>query len=120
MDYCVTSEDIESIFGSKCRVMLYNQLSNIPNLMKFLSRVKFLFVLYNYADDFGHWIVLFKSPKYKNTVEFFDSYGTKPDYQLMEFTPLQREDNGMDYPALTELFLRGKCKVEYNDAPYKN
>lgn len=67
-------------------------------------------ILYNSAEDFGHWVALFK---YNNTIQFFDSYGTFPDDQR-KYTPKEFLKKFKQIPHLTKLLLQHNGPVRYN------
>lgn len=62
-------------------VIVYEDLANYtPN--KLLSMLP-LVILYQVEKDYGHWTLLHRV---KGSIEFFDSYGFKPDREF-EFIP---------------------------------
>lgn len=71
-------------------------------------------VLYETEDAYGHWCAMFEvSP---TMLEFFDSYGGKPDSQLSMVPANYRQKSGQDYPYLSDLIKRSGYKnVIYND-----
>lgn len=106
MDYALSDEDIENKINAKC--VSYEDL---PNLDNYFNKYKYLFILYKYKPNFGHWVVLINHPY---GIEFFDSYGTKPDSMIKNFPKKIRNAYGMEYPKLlTQLYLLKK-PIHYN------
>jgi hypothetical protein len=72
-----------------------------------------LVILYTTAPNFGHWTLLHEvsgSPmrgaeRGRPTVEFFDSYGMKPDDQLAFISPEYRRESDQTKKELVRLLL---------------
>lgn len=117
MDVPMSNEDIKSFLGKKVATLSYNQLGEIDNLDKALNAVPFLFVLYEYKPNYGHWTCILRSINKQGApcIEFFDSYGSKPDSQLGGFSPEIRNEYGMSFPLVAKLLLESKYPIEYNN-----
>ena len=63
------------------RLMTYNELSEIQNITDLLPKHKsYVIILYPVKSvTDGHWVCL---TRYRQTIEYFDSYGGKPDVPL--------------------------------------
>ena len=113
MDTAINEDDFRKVFGNKCRVIPYEKVSSLGNLNNYFKRKKCVFILYNYAGNYGHWTCLFKSPE--GGIEFFDSYGTKPDYELKDFPDDVRIEHGMRCPLLVKKLIQSKQRVHFNN-----
>jgi hypothetical protein len=67
----------------------------------------------------GHWIVL---SRYNSTIEFFCSYGSKPDAPLKWLDYSSREQLKTHIPYITRLLndASTRFKVVYNPIPYQS
>ena len=63
------------------RLLTYNDLSKIENITDLLPKHKTYFILLYpvVSETNGHWVCL---TRYRKTIEYFDSYGNKPDQPL--------------------------------------
>lgn len=86
------------------------------------------------SENYGHWTCLFKN---KEGINFFDSYGLKPDDELFwNFPKSFKKKAKEDYPHLTRLLLSssflvhekfgknkrnlGKTRINYNPYQYQS
>jgi hypothetical protein len=110
----MNGNDIIKITDGKVKLMLYEDLKNVSNLDNILSPYNATILAYESADrQGGHWVLLMKQ-KYDNyeTLEFFDSYGLKPDAE-------EKFDIYNKVPYLTALLKSYKGHVEYNKYPFQ-
>lgn len=117
MDKPMSETDIRKLMGAKkVKIVAYNELPRIKNLDTLLKN-KYLFVLYEYKPNYGHWTCLLKTvnKEGKDCIEFFDSYGAKPDRQLNGQPQSLKNKYGYDYPRVVELLLKSKYPIEYNN-----
>ena len=101
----LTGEDIMKICNGKVKVISYHQLADVKSIEDLLSPHGAVVLLYETKQNFGHYTALFYDKN--NDVEFFDSYGLKPDEELKYAT----YDNT---PYLTNLLEKYKKKVLHN------
>lgn len=113
MNYSLSNDDIKKYLGKQCKILRYADLKDISNLDSFMKDFLYLIVLYTWKQNYGHWTVIIKND-YNNTYEFFDSYGTKPDLQLMDVNMYIRNELGMTFPLLAELLHDTPRKIIYN------
>lgn len=95
----------------------YSDLVNIEDLDQALDAVPFIFVLYEYKPNYGHWTCILKT-KGKNgkpVIEFFDPYGVKPDRQRKGLSDKIKNQYGMKYPLVAKLLKESKFPIEYNN-----
>lgn len=110
------SGQIKNFLGNVA-CLKYSDLKKIDNLDQALNAVPYIFVLYEYRPNYGHWTCLLKT-KGKNgkpVVEFFDPYGIKPDHQRKGFSNKIKNKYGMNYPLVADLLLNSKYSIEYNN-----
>jgi hypothetical protein len=115
----LSDEDMEYyIGGSKAKILKYSELANYNDLAELLPDKKdYRIILTESKRNQGHWCCLLKYPsKNGSTIEWFDSYGTKPDGEL-RFIPIEiRRMLGETEHQLTRLFKTAapRDKVIYN------
>jgi hypothetical protein len=115
MDYSLSGLDIENVlkkFNKKCYLTLYKNLIKYNTIDELLREARYIIILYETTKNYGHWCCLFKNNK--NSIEFFDSYGIRPDDELKYSTELFRKKNKMNFPLLTYLLLECPYNIEYN------
>ncbi len=107
--------DIRHYLGKKARILTYNELSKYKTIEKLLPQHGSYFILlYPVGSEMnGHWVCL---TRYDKTIEYFDSYGGKPD------TPFNwPTTNFKDNPRyLTELLNKTKLHIVYNTIDFQS
>ena len=98
----------------KARLMLYNELKN-KTIEKLLPKHKsYIIVLYPVISERnGHWICL---TRFNSTIEYFDSYGAKPDVPFTWHTSNFKDNSRY----LTEMLRKTKLRIVYNDISFQN
>lgn len=91
-----------------CRIILYNSLKHVHNIDQVFKNKRFVFILYEYQPDFGHWVVIIKRDN--GDIEFFDSYGYKPDDES-EFV---KKSNYWEHAYLIDLLIKSGKTIHYN------
>jgi len=101
------------------RVLKYSEIKKYNSLADMLPEVKsYVILLYEDSPNKGHWICVSKPDE--KTVEYFDSYGGKPDAPL-KWTPKGRRIGmGEGDPLLGIMFDNCPEKVVYNKIHYQN
>lgn len=112
MNYAINEDDIKNYLGNQVKIIEYKQLKNVSDLESFMQ-VPFLFLLYEHKPNFGHWTCIIKND-IQYTFEFFDSYGTKPDLQLLDLPIRLRNSLGQESPELASLLFDSNRKIIYN------
>lgn len=108
MDYALTDKDL-SRFG---RVVLYKQLATFKDVDRLLKN-GVCFILYNIqSDNSGHWTCLTK--RNRHTLDYFDSYGWKPDTNQKKYSDRPYVDN-----YLSMLLKKSPYDIHYNDVDYQ-
>lgn len=101
----------------KANIVMYNELPNYNNIEQLLPHDKSFFILmYQNSENEGHWTALLRQ---KNTIEYFDSYGSYPDDNLKWFSKEKNGSLGIDSKYLSKLLNKTKLKVIYNTEPYQ-
>lgn len=81
-------------------------------------------ILYETAPNFGHWVLLhtLRSPQSgKQTLEFFDSYGMKPDDELNHIPSQYRHDSKQTKKEVVRLLLASPedIPISYNEHTFQ-
>ncbi len=101
-------------FSVKEDVITYSQLSEFTSIEQVLEHDKaWKIVLIEDEVNSGHWVLLLR---YGKTIEFYNSYGTKPSYELDLISDEVNEQLGQEEKYLNKLLLlaKDKYKVIYN------
>ena len=96
---------------TNCPLILYEDLINFNTIDDLLKQAGCAIILYQIEHNFGHWVCINKNDN--NQIEFFDSYGGKPDSQL-KYAKYNKKNDG---PYLTELLYNSPYEIIYS--PYK-
>ena len=109
----MTGQDIESYLPN-CKMIEYNDLADYNEITDLLTKpIDYVIILIETtADNVGHWVALLR---YGITIEFFNSYSGKPDFQKNNF--ISKEKNiefGQTQNYLTSLLLRSNFNIIYN------
>ena len=96
------------------RILKYNDLSKVKDSAKLLPRHKsHVILLYPVnSETSGHWVCI---TRFDKTLEYFDSYGNKPDVPL-GWTP--KFKNTPKY--LTDLLNKTKLRKVYNSIDFQS
>jgi len=101
----LSGEQLVKICEGKVKVIPYHELANVSSIEELLEPYGAIILLYETRYDFGHYTAIFYDKN--NNLEFFDSYGFKPDAELKYAT----YDNT---PYLTNLLNKYKGNIIYN------
>ena len=95
------------------KILTYSELSNYKKIEELLPIHKSYFILLYpvQSESSGHWVSL---TRYGRTVEYFDSYGKKPD------EPLTWGKYNNVHRRLSELLNNTKLRVDYNNIDFQN
>lgn len=115
--YSLSNTDINAILDPDTKVFSYPkfaEMHHIDEAFDKLGRCVFLFLTEN--ENTGHWVCMFKRNGF---IEYFDSYGEKPEAQRSWVTQDQLEELGEGKPFLMDLLRRSKYHVYYNTHAYQ-
>lgn len=75
------TDDILKITNGKCEVIAYHELQKYKSIPQLLEKFGAVILLYETTkENFGHFTALYYNNE--NKLEFFDSYGFRPDEEL--------------------------------------
>ena len=109
----LTGDDLKNICRGKVEIIPYHTLNEYESIEQLLSKFGAVILLYELKENFGHYVALFYNKD--NDLEFFDSYGMKPDEELKYAT--YNLDNGVPY--LTKLLDKRGKKVVVNTRKFQ-
>ena len=107
MNYSLSNIEIKKALHIP--VISYRRLAS-----SILKPGKGVVILFETRPNVGHWTLLFDRG---NSIEFFDSYGLKPDQELRKIDKSYRIESNQLYPKLLTLLSESGRKIEYS--PYK-
>lgn len=102
----LTGAEVMKICQGQVKIVPYHELVNYSSLEQLLEPHGATILLYETKKDFGHYTALFYDRN--NNIEFFDSYGFKPDQEL-KFAKYDKDAN------LTRLIKKYDKPVIYNN-----
>ena len=106
--YPLSDGDIRQILGNNIKIFTNRQLPEINSIDEMFDDQGRCILLYTPDDPTsGHWTCLLKRP---NGIEFFNSYGEKPDAE---------DTLGDQPPLLTQLLQESGEPVYYNTYPFQ-
>jgi hypothetical protein len=76
----LSGNDIIDICKGETHIVPYHELNNYNSIEELLKPYGTVVLLYELRENFGHWVCLFYDKN--NKLNFFDSYGFKPDEEL--------------------------------------
>jgi hypothetical protein len=95
------------------KIITYDQLDKIFNIDELFNNTNKIIILYLLTSkSSGHWVTLFRN---EFGINFFDSYGHKPDYQIDCLTDAQLKDFNEKKSRLLTLLNRDCDYIYYND-----
>lgn len=114
LERMMSDSDIERYLGDDC-IIKYSDLANYSNINELLPKdTDFKVILTEQQYNSGHWCCLLK---YKNIIEWFDSYGMRPDGQFSYISTITKHLLGQGGNMLSKLLKDSKRKdqkVFYN------
>lgn len=93
------------------KIITYDKLNKINTVDELFGNYNYVIILYLLKSRCdGHWVCLFKNSV---GINFFDSYGKKPDYQIDNLTPQQRKEYNEKTQRLHQILKHEH--VKYNN-----
>ena len=105
--------DILKLTNNNTKIIVYPELKDYNTIDEVLEPYGSAVLLYLTNKNYGHWVCIIKQPN--NIIEFFDSYGYKPDHQLKFVNEQTRKHLKQTVPHLSYLLYNSPYKVVYND-----
>lgn len=123
IDKPMSDSDLERYLGSPASdyIVKYSDLDNYKKIEELLPKEKdFKIILTESSLNNGHWTALMR---YKDTIEAFNSYGSKPSYELGFISKIKNAFLGQDERHLNKLLNRAlkekKYKIIYNKKKFQ-
>lgn len=116
--YSLSNDDINEILEPDTKIISYpkfGEMSSIDEAFDNIGRCVFLFL--TESESSGHWLCMFK--RADNVIEYFDSYGGKPEAQRAWLSEEQLDDLDEGEPYLMNLLKASGYKVYYNTVKYQ-
>jgi len=112
----LTDGDLEKYTGVKAEdIIKYSDLKNFPKITDLLPEKKdFKIILIEDKYNSGHWVCVLRD---FNNIEYFNSYGAKPDYEWKFINRMIRTCLGEDTNEMTRLIDQAEAdgmKTSYN------
>lgn len=115
-EYSLTNTDIDRLLGGT-KIHAYPELANFRTLDEAMDEDGRMIVLYlTENDSTGHWVCCFKDG---NCVQYFDSYGLKPEAPKGWITRKKNMDLGQTRDQFLRLFKAEGKPVFYNKYKYQ-
>lgn len=112
----LTNADIHRFLDGNCNVLSYQDLKNFQSINQVLYPFGCTVLLYElHGPDNGHWVYVNKSKTHKNTIEFFDPYGGKPEELIFNRKYYFKDA----FPLLAQLIHDGGYKLVYNNMRFQ-
>ena len=109
----MSGQDIENYLPN-CKIIEYNDLADYNEITDLLTKpIDYVIILIETtAESTGHWVALLR---YSNTIEFFNSYSGKPDFQKNNFISKAKNiEFGQTENYLTNLLVKSNFNIVYN------
>lgn len=118
--YSLNDKEMKDICD--CKVITYTDLAdykNLDDLFRYNGRIgDSVVICFLTRANYGHWICLFKNA---DGINFFDSYGLKPDDELdWHLNEYFREEAKENYPHLTWLLYHSGLPINYNQYKFQS
>lgn len=112
MDYSLSNHDINQLLNNKVKIISHDKIKHYNNINQLLGKYNRCIILYKNSLNYGHWCCVFKN---KYGINFFDSYGNKPD-ETLKFIPdnLLKQLN-QDHTNLINLMYNSNHNIYYNE-----
>lgn len=111
------SDDITYYFPH-AKIYQYKELRKYKSIAHLLpKKPDFAFILYEDSPQSGHWTVLTRDSN--NNINYFDSYGGKPDHPLTWYSTTDRIKLDQNVCYLSHLLNSTPEQVYYNDEDYQ-
>jgi hypothetical protein len=116
--YPLSNDDIQAILEPDTKILTYpdfGRMTSIEEAFDPLGRCIFLFL--TESPTSGHWLTMFQ--RKGGDIEYFDSYGDKPEAQREWLSDEQLEQLGQSQPYLWKLLKASGRRVFYSPVQYQ-
>lgn len=117
MDIALSGKDILKLVDGKANLVIYEDIHKYKTLDDLLGPYGACVILYCFKPKYGHWCCIFK--RKPDTIEFFNSYGGKPDSTLYLINDDYRKNSNQWYPYLCKLIYDSGYNIEYNEHQFQ-
>jgi hypothetical protein len=115
--YALSNDDIQNILEPDTKIFTYPDFGNMTTIDEAFDKLgRCIFLFLTTSPTSGHWLTMFRKG---NTVEYFDSYGEKPEAQREWLSQDELEALGEDTPYLMDLLKKSPYKVYWNTHAYQ-
>jgi hypothetical protein len=117
--YMMSDKDFSLILGSgiEHHIIKYSELANYNNIEELLPNDKdYKIILVETKRNSGHWTAVIRN---KNVIEYFDSYGIRPDGEFRFISMIMQKLLGESKHFLSKLLKDTKLKVEWNNIEFQ-
>lgn len=115
--YALSNHDIEQILEPDTRILTYPDFANLSSIDECFDKLgRCIFLFLTESKSSGHWLCMIKRG---NTIEYWDSYGEKPEAQRNWLSQEELEALGEGEPYLFNLLKQSGYKVYYNTHKYQ-
>lgn len=111
MNYSLSDKDMLKLVPDT-NIITYDKLQNYNRIDDVLKN-NMCVILYLTKKNYGHWTCIFKYDN--NTIQIFDSYGTKPDNQIQWIPQYFKSYKNVGIPYLTYLLYQSPYNINYNN-----
>jgi hypothetical protein len=116
--YALSNDDINTILEPDTKIFSYPDFADMNHIDEAFDRLgRCVFLFLTKSPTSGHWVCMFRKD---NTIEYFSSYGDKPEAERKWLTEEQLEELGQDEPYLFNLLKNSGYKVFYNTHEYQS
>lgn len=114
----LSSTDISKFLNGKANIIAYDTLHKYNHIDQLLGKYGSCVILFLTKPNYGHWTCVFNN--INGAIEFFDSYGFKPDSELKYIDKNFRNISYQNYPYLDALLYDSGRNIEYNDHQFQS
>ena len=118
MNEPLSDRELLSLVEGKANLLTYDEFAKYDNIDAALGKYGALIILYLTDQNMGHWTCVFRNQDYD--LEFFDSYGYKPDDEFAFIPEFFRAYYQQIKPHLSKLLYDSGYGIIYNEHPLQS
>ena len=108
----LSDEQVSILLNGDVTIIRYRDLYNYKTVNQLFNESNNVIILYETSSRVGHWIAIINNDNY---VEFFDSYGYKPDHEKEMIQSDFLKSSGQINNYVIHLLRGTNKKVIYNE-----